>query len=345
MRFDTANRSFLGIVAVGFAGYMLLGMGACVLVSVAAYRFAAEGLGAVADHGWELVAALVFLVPVGGGALAGLWALALEAPASLRLHQRMRAVALPLPHRLRAAAESANVGGRVRLVDADDSFSFAYGAFSPRVAVSRGLVERASSNELTAILEHERYHVRNLDPLKVIVVRAIGPAFFYLPALRDLDDRYVAGRELAADRHALEAHGRATLAGALLKVVRGPSWAELRTAAAIGGPELLDVRIEQLETGTEPALARVSRTGWLLSTLGLLGLAGGFVVAISAYGGPSAVARTLMPGASFSAVDVLLCLACAAPVAIAAWLGWLWLSRRAALPLTRRRGSTTLASY
>jgi Zn-dependent protease with chaperone function len=332
VRLDTANRSFLGIVAVGFAGYMLLGMAACVLVSVAAYRFAAEGLSAVADHGWELVAALVFLVPVGGGALAGLWALAREARSSLRLHRRIRAVALPLPHQLREAAERSGVGGRLRLVDADESFSFAYGAFSPRIAVSRGLVERTSPSELIAILEHERYHVRNLDPLKVILVRAIGPAFFYIPALRDLDDRYVAGRELAADRHALEASGRAPLAGALLKVVRGPSWAELRTAAAIGGPELLDVRIEQLESGAEPALAPVSRTGWLLSAVGLLALALGFVVAISAYGGPSAVARTLMPGASFSAVDVLLCLACAAPVGVGAWLGWRWLSRRAALP-------------
>jgi hypothetical protein len=47
--------------------------------------------------------------------------------------------------------------------------------------VSRGLKERASPGEPHAVLEHERYHVYNLDPLKVLLAR--GLAFRDHPAL------------------------------------------------------------------------------------------------------------------------------------------------------------------
>lgn len=85
--------------------------------------------------------------------------------------------------------------------------SFAYGVLTPRVAVSRGLLKGVSDDELRAVLEHERYHVCNLDPLKVVLVQALSAAFFFLPALDSLRARYLAGRELAADRRAVRACG------------------------------------------------------------------------------------------------------------------------------------------
>jgi TRAP-type C4-dicarboxylate transport system permease small subunit len=319
---------------------MVLGMAACVLVAVAAYRVAADGLSAVAD-GWELAAALVFLVPVGAGALMGLRSLLLQLRSSRRLERRISGLTAQMPADVEAAATRTGLLGRVRMVGATDSFSFVYGALSPRVVVSRGLADHASASELAAVLEHERYHVRNLDPLKVIVVRTIEAALFYVPALRAPLDRYIAGRELAADRHALDTHGRGPLAGALLKVVRAPSWEELQTAAAIGGPELLDVRIAQLESGAEPPLGGASPTRWALSGIGLVAPVAAFVVAVAAYGGPSAVAQAMAPGASFGAVDVFMCLACATPLVVVGWVGWRWLSTRASRPLDapRRRSS------
>jgi Zn-dependent protease with chaperone function len=68
--------------------------------------------------------------------------------------------------------------------DAADSFSFVYGVMTPRVAVSRGLLERATGDELRAVLEHERYHVRNIDPLKAAIVRVLSEALFHSPAPR-----------------------------------------------------------------------------------------------------------------------------------------------------------------
>src|SRR5205807_10105183 len=124
--------------------------------------------------------------------------------------------------------------------------------------------------------EHERYHVRNLDPLKVLLVRALPATFFFVPALAALRSRYVAGRELAADRRAVQECGRGPLVGALLKVVRGPAWSELEVAAAIGGPELLEVRVAQLESGREPRVAALTPRMIALSALGAVVFAGTF---------------------------------------------------------------------
>jgi hypothetical protein len=224
------------------------------------------------------------------------------------------------------AARRAKLGGRIKLLDSEDRFSFAYGALTPRVAVSRGLLEAASPDELDAVLEHERYHVRNLDPLKVLFARALPATFFYLPALTALQMRYVAGRELAADRRALRSCGRKPLAGALVKVISAPSWPELSSAAAIGGPELLDARVAQLENGNEPTVAGVSSTALALSFAGGLLLTALFVGSIIGFGGPSAVARAT--GASLTPLDIAAGVLCAVPWLVGGWLVYRWLARR-----------------
>src|SRR5206468_5920895 len=118
---------------------------------------------------------------------------------------------------------------------------------------------------------------------KVMLARALPAAFFYLPALGGLHRRYVAARELAADRRAVDRCGRRPLAGALFKVVRGPAWPELDMAAAIGGPELLDIRVTQLETGTEPTVARPTAFALGASAVGVLALTGLFVASVVSY--------------------------------------------------------------
>lgn len=258
MRVDSANRSFVALFGASLMAGMFILCGAvgCVLVGLVVAEVASDGLGSLSGGGrWT---AAVFVAVVGAGAVVGLRSFAIQLLASRRLARRVAELSLPADGRVAAATQRVGMRRDVALVDCEESFSFAYGAFTPRVVVSRALVEQATDDELAAVLEHERYHVRNLDPLKVLFARALPPTFFYLPALRLFEQRYVTGRELAADRLAVRRCGRKPLAGALLKVVRGPQWPELGVAAAIGGPELLDVRITQLETGTEPRLAQLT---------------------------------------------------------------------------------------
>ena len=174
MRLDSANRSFLALmgVAVLVGAYVLCGAVGGVLVPLLLARVSHGGLAGLLSDG-VLLPLLPFVVLVAIGlALAG-HSLLRQVVASHRLACRARMLAQALPDQLIQAAMQTGLGGRVVLVDAPESFSFVYGVLSPRVAVSRGLLEGVSGGELRAVLEHERYHVCNLDPLKVVLVRAL----------------------------------------------------------------------------------------------------------------------------------------------------------------------------
>lgn len=190
------------------------------------------------------------------------------------------------------------------------------------------------------MLEHERYHVRNLDPLKVLLVRALPATFFFVPALAGLRSRYVAGRELAADRRAVRACGRDPLVAALLKVVRGPAWGELQVAAAIGGPELLDLRVTQLETGSEPKLSAITLRAVTLSALGAVVFAGALVASIAGLGGASALSQATGTG---SVTDLLGGAMCVIPFALGGFAVYQWIAWRARDPLTDQTPRTTVA--
>ncbi len=334
MRVDAANRSFAALFGASLMAGMFILCGAigCVLVGLVVAEVATAGIESLSEGGrWT---AAVFVAVVGAGAVVGLCSFARQLSASRRLARRVSELSVPVDARVKAAADRVGMPCDVALVDCKESFSFAYGALTPRVVISRGLLEQASEDELAAVLEHERYHVRNLDPLKVLFARALPPTFFYLPALRLLEQRYVAGRELAADRLALRRCGLEPLAGALFKVVRGPQWPELGVAAAIGGPELLDVRITQLETGAEPRLAPISPGRAGATVAGGLVLTGLFVVSVASFGGLAAVAGDVGP------LDLAGALVCAVPWAAGGWLGYRRLQRRTRVK--RRIGSTTI---
>jgi Zn-dependent protease with chaperone function len=342
MRLDSANRSFatLAISSLLLGVYVFCCAAGCVLVPLIVSRVSDHGIGGLADGSHNLLAAVLFIVLVGAGAVLGARLLWRAITASRALAQRVDSLDLALPGELAQAAGAAGLSGRVVLVDCPESFSFAYGALTPRVAVSRGLLEGVSPGELRAVLEHERYHVRNLDPLKILVVRALPATFFFVPALRALCTRYVAARELAADRLAVQECGRKPLVGALMKVVRGPDWSELDLAPAIGGSELLDLRVAQLESGQEPRLARLTPADAALSVLGGLVFVGVFVASIVGFGGTSAVSQ--VSGTGMSVGDLLSSAMCVLPFAVCGLLLYRWIAWRAKEPLTGPRRTTTL---
>ena len=331
MRLDRANRSFLAFMGIALllAALVLCGALGGVLVPLILARVSRGELAGLSGTSLLLVLPFVAFIAVGLG--LGGRSLARQIVASRGLARRVRALAVTLPAELTGAAMQAGLEGRVALVDASESFSFVYGVLTPRVAVSRGLLEGASRGELRAVLEHEGYHVCNLDPLKVVLVRALSAALFFVPALGALRARYVAGRELAADRRAVAVCGRRSLAGALLKVVRGPEWSELGVAASIGGHELLAVRVAQLETGAEPKPEALSAIRVMLSLMGVALLVVAFLASVSSFGGPTAVHH--VTGTGLATATLLGSLSCTAPFAVAGLLAYSLIAMRAGRPL------------
>jgi BlaR1 peptidase M56 len=327
---DSANRNFLVLVGASatLAGYATCGFIAYALVPLLSGHAEASGRLAAACLLPAIVLALLLALSTG----LGLRAFCRQASASHRLSRRIQTLAQPPTPELRAAARRAELDGRVSLVDSAQSFSFVYGVLVPRVAISRGLVESLSRVELRAALEHERYHVRNLDPLKALIGKVLTEALFLLPSLAVLRERYEAARELAADRRAEQACGSRPLLGALLKALEGPRWREPGVSASLAGPDLLSVRLSRLETGRAPRLATADISSLAWSVLGMGALAALVVSTMIGLGGTASLARVaaseLSPaGAFYGAL-------CLAPVLAAATLVYWRLSRRASRPLS-----------
>jgi beta-lactamase regulating signal transducer with metallopeptidase domain len=271
VRLNSANRSFFTLVAAALVPYGLLGLFGCGLLSVVGYRLAADGFAGLQRGGQDLRPAALFFAAVATGTIVAGRSIHRQMAATRELSAAVAARTVPLAPAVEEASIRVGLTGRVDVIDDEQPYSFTYGLGTPRVAVSSGLVDAVGTEELAAVLHHERYHVDNADTLKVVVARAAPPAFFFLPALRHLRDRYLAGRELAADRAAVRGSGDRALAGALFKTLEGPVWIDLGAAAALGGG-VLEHRVEQLEDGREPPLPRVPRRERWLTAAGLVAL-------------------------------------------------------------------------
>lgn len=145
------------------------------------------------------------------------------------------------PRPLRRAARRLRLLDRVDVVASAEPFAFCYGLLRPRICASTGLASHLRREQVEAVLRHERYHLAQLDPLKLAVGRALAGALFFLPIVADLLRRYELARELAADRSVVaEMSGPEPLAGALYRLVilaraagPGPRWG---TDFASGAP-------------------------------------------------------------------------------------------------------------
>ncbi len=278
MRANSADRSFALVLVVGLSPYVVLFLAGCGLATSLGDEIADQGLGELVDPRLLPMTFVVALLAI-GMVRAG-WSVSRQIRATRELTRHVHERSVPRPP---STPPDVSV-----VTDHPEPFALTFGFGTPRVVVSRGLLERLSSSELDAVLTHERYHVRSRDPLKLVVGRAVAQASFFLPASARLVDRYVAGRELAADRRSLRAERPGALAGALVKVTAGPTWPELGGAAAMASPELLALRVDQLEHGREPDLLPVppvvvAVSGVLLATItgviALEGLRGGLAMA------------------------------------------------------------------
>ena len=221
---------------------------------------------------------------------------------------------MPSSAALRAGGEVAGLAGRVDLIDAEESFSFVYGLVHPRVAISAGLVRRLSPEELRAALEHERYHVRNRDPLRSLIGTVLAEAIFLVPSLMVLQRRYEASRELTADQHAERACGRRPLIGALLKALEDPLLPDAAISASLADPDLLSLRLARLESGRTPRLpvGRLPDLAW--SAIGVGAFLTSLAAAIVGVGGVAALGHAISAELSLPAGGGIFEALCLAPV-------------------------------
>ena len=178
-----------------------------------------------------------------------------------------RRAAIATPADLLAAARRVGVAPQLRVFADDVALTYTAGLVHPRIWVSTALSLGLSTDELDAVLWHEREHLLRRDPLRVVIARTISSLFVIVPAIRLAAARFEVAKELDADRAAVRAPGGASaLAGALMALGARPASADL----AIGAWSMTSVRVDQL-CGEDPSslLPRASRRVRALSVAAL----------------------------------------------------------------------------
>lgn len=246
----------------------------------------------------DVVAALVLLLAVCGISL-GLATLFRQLVATAVLIRRLVARKVALPASVAVAARGLDLDGRIDVVADERPFSFCYWFLRPRVCLSTGLVERLDPDELRAVLHHERYHLRQRDPLRQVVARYFAAGLYVVPVVDELLTFHTLQKEIEADQEAVRASGGVrSLASALYKLLPDADDVSLGLLVPVSSLSVTEARIDQLVAGRPLSLA--------LSPLSVVLSAGALVAAavlVAVQGGASMAFESLPP---FYAVPGLL---------------------------------------
>ncbi|GAA4629379.1 M56 family metallopeptidase [Actinoallomurus vinaceus] len=123
-----------------------------------------------------------------------------------------------------------------------------------RIVLTTGTLDRLDGAQLSAVLEHEKAHLRGRHDIVRNVAVALARAFPRIRLFRDARLEIARLIELIADDSAVRRHDRAVVAAALVSVAAGPV-----PAAALGaGSTALLTRVRRLLNPARP-LSRAAR--------------------------------------------------------------------------------------
>lgn len=277
------NQTFYLLLAVGALAILgLLALSIRLLsMNPSAYALDAAATGPSAQQ-W-LTAAYPFGIRVLAAILAacliaGAFVLAKQFVVTRNLLRTIGPRQIRVPQRIRALSSVLGMDGKIDLIDDSRLYSFCYGFFRPKVCISHSLADSLTGAELKAVLLHEKFHLENRDPLKILLSRAVAEMLFLLPVASNLRDRYIRAKELAADDATVEFMGtELPLASALLKILRRRGQVLSTELAAIGALSVTEQRIERLLDPTAEFLPAISMPKFVTSMAMLAML---FVVSI-----------------------------------------------------------------
>jgi Zn-dependent protease with chaperone function len=246
----TADRAF------GLLVLLALGSSALLIALLAALLPKGFALvtGGAADMA-SVVAVLVLILATFGVSL-GLTSLFRQLLATLSLIRTLLSRRVTVSRRVGDIATSVDLPGRIDVVRDPRPFSFCYWFRRPRICLSTGLIKRLDDAELRAVLLHERYHLRQRDPLRLVIARYFAAGLYVVPVVEELVEYYTVQKEVAADQAAIRAMGGVRdLASALFKVLPDADEVELGLLVPVGSLSVTEARIDQLVDGHPVPLA------------------------------------------------------------------------------------------
>ena len=184
--------------------------------------------------------------------------------------------------KLRLLAKILGLENKIDVISFSKPLSFCYGLFSPRICLSTNLIDNLSTNELKAVLLHESYHLKNFDPLKIILSSTFSSMLFFLPVFKDFHRHFLLSKEISADQLSIHNGNKSSLISVLYKFLNYPSF-NLNFAAGLAS-ETLERRIIYLK-GEKKFKFKASKINLFLSVISIFLLFLAFNTPVSALNG------------------------------------------------------------
>src|SRR3989454_503838 len=202
----------------------------------------------------DVVAALVLILASCGISL-GLATLFRQLAATAMLIRRLVSQKVAEPRSVAFAASGLELDGKIDVVADSRPFSFCYWFLRPRICLSTALVDRLDIDELRAVLLHERYHLRQRAPLRLVIARYFAAGLYVVPVVDELVGFFTLQKEIAADQAAVRANGVEALASALDKLLPDADDVSLGLLVPVSSLSVTEARIDQLVAGRQVSLA------------------------------------------------------------------------------------------
>ncbi len=145
-------------------------------------------------------------------------------------------------------ADVALTTAQIRYSPDERPVAFTAGLVRPAVCVTRGLLDRLSDDQLSAVLAHEAAHVERRDNLQIFTSMILRDFLFIFPLAHYLAAVYLREKELAADDRAVQRTGKAAdLAEAIVTMTRfGKGRAPVPAHASFAEPASAKTRVSRL---------------------------------------------------------------------------------------------------
>lgn len=187
----------------------------------------------------------------------------------LKNEQSFSSNKVPMPKKVKDITSELGITSKVDIVKDNAYSSFCYGLVSPRICLGLKLVKSLTKGELKAVLIHENYHLKNRDPLKVLLSQVAVSMFFFVPILKDFHKYFILSKELAADQLVIKAKLIQDLKKALAKSL-GSLTPNLSGIATFANESNLEQRINALTVPNFKTVIHISLLKAFISTLVLI---------------------------------------------------------------------------
>ncbi len=242
---ESTSGTFLTLVSIGgvfLIGATLASLWGAPTLAYQVLHLCRAGWDELGSHG---SAALALIIPTAliVGWIRGTVNLSLQLWRTHRHLRHLSPLVSLMPRRLKRLSKELGIDGQTVFVTSDRPFAFCGGYWRPRVWVSAGLLAHLDEEELAAVLRHETHHLRQRDPLRLLVVRTLRETLFFLPVVRYLSGCYEIEQEISADRAAGE---MLPLASALHKLLILGVDQTRGDLVALSGLNVTETRVRQL---------------------------------------------------------------------------------------------------